>query len=195
MRWVVIHNIRASKRSRTRASLAEVLEDCGIDAEVHETTTAEQCAEVIASAHSGGTGHYVAAGGDGTLHGVVNALMAHEWPEPPAVGILPLGSGSDFARSFALPRRLDRAIAHLNVTAATSATSASLRDRSVCGTSSTSPMLVSPVQPYPGQIGCRESWESCATSWDSGSRSQCSLRGMYGPSQAGRQSKRVGSTS
>lgn len=113
MRWVVIHNIRAGKRSRTRASLARVLEDCGIDAEVHETTSAEQCAEVIASAHSVGTEHYVAAGGDGTLHGVVNALMAHEWPEPPTVGILPLGSGSDFARSFALPRRLDRAIAHL----------------------------------------------------------------------------------
>lgn len=93
--------------------MAEVFAGSGIDAEVHETSSVEHCAEVIANAHSGGATLFVAAGGDGTLHGVVNALMSHEWPEPPTVGILPLGSGSDFARSFALPRKLDRAVAHL----------------------------------------------------------------------------------
>lgn len=44
----------------------------------------------------------LAAGGDGTIHHVVNALMDEELrvEELPMFGVIPLGSGNDFARSL-----------------------------------------------------------------------------------------------
>lgn len=46
----------------------------------------------------------IAAGGDGTLHEVINGLMSH--PNPPKLGILPAGTTNDFARALKLPRDL-----------------------------------------------------------------------------------------
>ncbi len=43
----------------------------------------------------------VAVGGDGTLHEVVNGLMARDRPRP-ALGLLPLGTGNSFARDFGI---------------------------------------------------------------------------------------------
>ncbi len=44
----------------------------------------------------------MAAGGDGTLHQVVNGLMSATERQVPAVGLLPLGSGNDFARTMGI---------------------------------------------------------------------------------------------
>jgi len=58
-----------------------------------------------------GFGTVVAAGGDGTLNEVVNGLMsrAARAVPPPVVGLLPLGTGNDFARTIDLPRDLREA--------------------------------------------------------------------------------------
>ncbi len=54
-----------------------------------------------AASAAGGYDIVVAAGGDGTVHEVVNGLMA--LPEPrPVLGILPLGTGNDVARNLAM---------------------------------------------------------------------------------------------
>jgi diacylglycerol kinase (ATP) len=45
----------------------------------------------------------VACGGDGTINEVVNGLMAAPAAARPALGILPLGTGNDLARTLALP--------------------------------------------------------------------------------------------
>lgn len=45
----------------------------------------------------------VAAGGDGTVHAVANGLMRLEADARPTLGILPLGTGNDLARTLALP--------------------------------------------------------------------------------------------
>lgn len=42
----------------------------------------------------------LAAGGDGTIHKVVNSLMKHG--APPPVGVIPLGTVNDFAENFGL---------------------------------------------------------------------------------------------
>jgi diacylglycerol kinase (ATP) len=53
----------------------------------------------------------VAAGGDGTLNEVVNGIGA---PNPDVrLGLIPLGTGNDFARTLGLPTDLDEAIAVL----------------------------------------------------------------------------------
>jgi len=50
----------------------------------------------------------VAAGGDGTLHEVVNGLVGHFGET--RMGLLPLGTGNDFARSIGVPENLEDAL-------------------------------------------------------------------------------------
>ncbi len=55
-----------------------------------------------------GAGLIVAAGGDGTLNEVVNGLAADFGRA--RLGLIPLGTGNDFARSINVPADLDAAI-------------------------------------------------------------------------------------
>lgn len=51
----------------------------------------------------------IAAGGDGTLNGVVRALMQAE-REPPPLGLVPLGTANDFARGRDIPEDIEAAM-------------------------------------------------------------------------------------
>jgi YegS/Rv2252/BmrU family lipid kinase len=51
----------------------------------------------------------VAAGGDGTVHEVLNGLMACEAANRPALGVLPTGSGNDTRRTLGVPDDLAQA--------------------------------------------------------------------------------------
>jgi diacylglycerol kinase (ATP) len=55
-----------------------------------------------------GCDYLVVAGGDGTLNEVVNGIARAK--RPPKIGIAPLGTGNDFARTLGLPRSLDENI-------------------------------------------------------------------------------------
>lgn len=56
----------------------------------------------------------VALGGDGTVHEVVNGLLGSDREVPvPVLGVVPAGSGCDYARTFSLPSDLDAAAARL----------------------------------------------------------------------------------
>lgn len=57
--------------------------------------------EQAATAAKQGAAVIVAAGGDGTLNAVVTGIMQNA--ERPVIGVLPLGSGNDFARTLKLP--------------------------------------------------------------------------------------------
>ncbi len=46
----------------------------------------------------------LALGGDGVIHEVVNGLMELPEPSRPQLGVIPLGSGNDFARTIDMPR-------------------------------------------------------------------------------------------
>ena len=54
----------------------------------------------------------VAMGGDGTVHEVVNGLMQVPEDKRPILGIVPLGSGNDFAHAVGVPDKADHALAH-----------------------------------------------------------------------------------
>ena len=49
-------------------------------------------------------------GGDGTLNLVVDALLAEDQGAPPTLGVVSAGTGSDFARMFAVPSDIDAAV-------------------------------------------------------------------------------------
>jgi diacylglycerol kinase (ATP) len=50
----------------------------------------------------------LAAGGDGTLHQVVNGMMDTRAASRPILGIIPLGSGNDFARTVSITADVNR---------------------------------------------------------------------------------------
>ncbi|MGB7873904.1 MAG: diacylglycerol kinase family protein [Anaerolineales bacterium] len=54
----------------------------------------------------------IAMGGDGTVHEVVNGLMKIPENKRPILGVVPVGSGNDFAHSIGVPMQSDRALAH-----------------------------------------------------------------------------------
>ena len=54
----------------------------------------------------------VAMGGDGTVHEVVNGLMLLPAEKRPILGVVPVGSGNDFAHAIGVPLRSDHALAH-----------------------------------------------------------------------------------
>jgi YegS/Rv2252/BmrU family lipid kinase len=54
----------------------------------------------------------IAMGGDGTVHEVVNGLMQVPAERRPILGVVPMGSGNDFAHAIGVPTEADRALAH-----------------------------------------------------------------------------------
>ncbi len=54
----------------------------------------------------------IAIGGDGTVHEVINGLMLVPESKRPILGIVPVGSGNDFAHSIRLPEKPDVALVH-----------------------------------------------------------------------------------
>jgi len=59
-------------------------------------------AELAAQAADQGYQRVIALGGDGTVHEVVNGLMRISPDRRPALGIVPIGSGNDFAYSLGI---------------------------------------------------------------------------------------------
>jgi YegS/Rv2252/BmrU family lipid kinase len=71
----------------------------------HATELAEQAGEQ-------GYDMVVAMGGDGTVHEVVNGLMKIQEEIRPILGVVPVGSGNDFAHAIGVPLDSARALAH-----------------------------------------------------------------------------------
>jgi diacylglycerol kinase (ATP) len=54
----------------------------------------------------------VAIGGDGTMHEVINGIMQLPEGKRPVLGVVPVGSGNDFAHAIGVSMQSDRAVAH-----------------------------------------------------------------------------------
>ena len=55
----------------------------------------------------------ICAGGDGTLNEIVNGLMSVDETSRPDLGLIPSGTGTDFARGLGLPKDVDGILAML----------------------------------------------------------------------------------
>lgn len=63
---------------------------------------------------SAGFDTVIALGGDGLIHEVVNGLMAIDEAARPTLGVLPMGSGNDYARTLGLSFDLERSLVQLD---------------------------------------------------------------------------------
>lgn len=90
-----------------RASLAESASRLG-DVKIWETSFPGDAKSKASKAAAEGYGLVVAAGGDGTINEVANGLMAAI--EKARLGIVPLGTGNDLARTLAIPSSASEAL-------------------------------------------------------------------------------------
>jgi YegS/Rv2252/BmrU family lipid kinase len=89
-----------------RSTLDRFLVERGWSCEVYETTGEENVAELTRNASKEEYDLIVAAGGDGTVAGVVNGLVQSDIP----LGVVPVGTGNGLARALGVPLELERAI-------------------------------------------------------------------------------------
>lgn len=115
---VLICNVRSGRGGVGRA-LPEVtaeLDRRGITYEVRETAYAGHATDITREVVSSGGRFVVAVGGDGTVHEVVNGLIADDKAiaSDAVVGVVAAGTGSDFIKTFGLPASPRDAVRHLD---------------------------------------------------------------------------------
>lgn len=100
--------------ARIESDLRQLLMAEGLDFDLVQTRRPWHAAELAEQAVAEGFEIIVAAGGDGTTHEVVNGLMAASPDGQTAMlGIIPIGSGSDFASAVGIPADLPGACRRL----------------------------------------------------------------------------------
>jgi YegS/Rv2252/BmrU family lipid kinase len=82
--------------------------DCDWSGTVYPT----HAVELARKAGEEGYEMVIAMGGDGTVHEVVNGIMQVPESKRPILGVVPVGSGNDFAHAIGVPMQADRALAH-----------------------------------------------------------------------------------
>ena len=89
-----------------RQALEEHLGNGNWHYEIHETTGQERLADVVCVALDQGFDAFVAAGGDGTVSGVVSGLVHSKHP----LAIIPVGTGNTLARELDIPLNVEDAL-------------------------------------------------------------------------------------
>lgn len=83
--------------------------------EVFETQSPNDAIQLAGEATAKGFDVILSAGGDGTLHQVVNGMLKTETPNLPALGIIPLGSGNDFGGMMGISGKPEQLITLMEV--------------------------------------------------------------------------------
>lgn len=103
------HGAVAAERAteRLRAVLGEDAVVCTL------TKGAGHAADLACASAEQGFGTVVALGGDGVVHEAACGLMRLSRDERPSLGLIPVGSGNDYARTLGMSERVDEAVSQL----------------------------------------------------------------------------------
>ncbi len=104
---IILHGKQAANQE-LRDAVAAVRED-GHHVEVRVTWEAGDSALFAAEAVRDGIDTIIAGGGDGTVNEVLNGLVEADAHDA-ALGVIPLGTANDFARSAGIPLQLEGAL-------------------------------------------------------------------------------------
>jgi len=106
---IVNPNADLGRAWRTAADLRYLVEQHG-GADWAGTVYPTHAIELARQAAEAGYELVIAAGGDGTVHEVINGLMQAQGTQRPRLGIIPLGSGNDFAHAVGLDAKPEKAL-------------------------------------------------------------------------------------
>ncbi len=90
----------AARRDRLGVAISAALQERGLTADIPQTASADEAADLLRTAQAERYELAVVAGGDGTVRLAVNALAGEEMP----LGVVPLGTGNLLAATLGIPR-------------------------------------------------------------------------------------------
>ncbi len=107
----IILNPVADMRNAWRVAndLRPIIAEYG-DADWSGTVYPTHATELARQAGEEGYQRVIAMGGDGTVHEVVNGIMQLPPQKRPVLGVVPVGSGNDFAHAIGVPLQSDHAL-------------------------------------------------------------------------------------
>ncbi|MFN2615013.1 MAG: diacylglycerol kinase family protein [Actinomycetota bacterium] len=107
-------NPRAGRGSVKEAwpAITRALDEVRVEHDVTFTERPGHATDTARAAVAHGCRFIAAVGGDGTVHEVVNGMMEEHQPGL-VLGVVPSGSGCDFARTFGIPQDPAAAVRHL----------------------------------------------------------------------------------
>lgn len=112
--WFVLVNPNAGNRriKRDWYKIRKLLQEAGLEYNFALTERALHAVEITKKAIKNGFRKFIAVGGDGTFNEVVNGFFLQKAVDVEAftVGIIPVGTGNDWGRMFAIPNDYRRAI-------------------------------------------------------------------------------------
>ncbi|MBI2681961.1 MAG: hypothetical protein HYX26_01865 [Acidobacteriales bacterium] len=107
-RAAILYNPSAGSQRHKRLAIVEaaagILRERGIEASLIPTSERGSAGGQAAEAIRAGHDTIFAAGGDGTLHEVLQGVMTDEQTRAATLGVLPLGTGNVLANDLKLPR-------------------------------------------------------------------------------------------
>ena len=96
-----------NKKGKTLALIKKLFAERGLVTHTHFTQSPGDATRIVKELTEAGEKEIIAIGGDGTLHEVLNGL--HD-PSTCHLGIIPAGTGNDFAEHLGLPLRVQDAV-------------------------------------------------------------------------------------
>ncbi len=102
MYHLIINGIAVNEKvEKQLETVKSIFANAGKELEIHRTEYAGHAKDIAAALTKGGAfAHLVTMGGDGTLHEVLNGI---EDTEQCTLGLIPIGSGNDFAAAAGIP--------------------------------------------------------------------------------------------
>jgi diacylglycerol kinase (ATP) len=95
------------RAGRRQPRILELLEQSGIPVEYHASRSVGDLETQIFLHVDAGATHIVVAGGDGSVHEAVNGIMRSD--NHAALGVIPTGTGNDFAKACDIPLNWEHA--------------------------------------------------------------------------------------
>lgn len=105
----LIYNPYAGRRKLTGQldTVIRIFQESGHEVSIHRANSPEDIEET--ASQSSDVDRLVIAGGDGSIHQVVNGLLTIPADQRPALGILPVGTANDLAYALHLPKSIPEA--------------------------------------------------------------------------------------
>ncbi len=103
---LLINEVNLKKKRRKFAKVKAVFDAAGVDYTLHVTKEKHDVDDITTEVTSAKGNSLIVLGGDGTLHEVLNSFVDFE---NNSLGIIPLGTGNDFAESARIPANVKKA--------------------------------------------------------------------------------------
>lgn len=95
------------RAGRRQARILELLQGRGLDVELHQSNAVGHLEEQVRQHVAQGADRVIVAGGDGSVHEAVNGIMRCR--DKAALGLIPTGTGNDFAKACGIPLNWEHA--------------------------------------------------------------------------------------